>query len=204
MSQSGNQSPESSVDALDADKLALSALQDDQADDLQLRRLLKALESDPARGEELLATWQRYHLAQDVLHDRGIPVRADFASRVATRLEQEPAHRARGGLSGWQQNLTKLAIAASVAAVFVVGLQGSLSNDSSAPAVADNTQDTASAPAVEPTMLATSAEFEMDPVAAERLRNYLESVAIDVTEPVVTEHIQDSPLYRLVNEIQDD
>lgn len=201
MSQSGNQSP----DALEADKLALSALQDDQADDLQLRRLLKTLDSDSTRRDELLGTWQRYHLAQDVLHDRGMPVAADFASRIAERLQDEPAHQTSNGMANWQQNLTKLAIAASVAAVFVVGLQGSLSSDSSAPAVADNSnQNSIPATTNESSMLASGSQFEMDPAAAERLRHYLESVAIDVSEPVVTEHIQDSPLYRLVNEIQDD
>ncbi len=52
-------------------------------------------------------------------------------------------------------------------------------------------------------MLADGAALTVDPEAAARLRNYLQSIAIDVSEPVVTQHIQDSPLFRLVNQVQD-
>jgi hypothetical protein len=34
------------------------------------------------------------------------------------------------------------------------------------------------------------------------VRQYIESLTIDDEEPVRIEHIQDSPLYRLVNELQ--
>lgn len=43
---------------------SLSALMDDEADDLELRRLLKTLESHDAEGDaaELQAKWHRYHV----------------------------------------------------------------------------------------------------------------------------------------------
>ena len=41
----------------------------------------------------------------------------------------------------------------------------------------------------------------VDPEAQQRLRDYIESMSFDGAEPVRMEHIQDSPLYRLVNDL---
>jgi hypothetical protein len=90
-----------------------------------------------------------------------------------------------------------------VAVVFVVAMQSSLDDSATAPMAVNETEQNDSIANAGPTMLAESEAIVVDPVAAERLRSYLEGIAIDVSEPVVTEHIQDSPLYRLVNEIQD-
>lgn len=195
----------------DSEAEALSALMDGQGDELELRRLLKTLEKDPAAANQLMAAWQRYHLVQDLIHDRGRPVSTDLAARVAAQLDNEPALAAS---AGWQKTAAKFAIAASVAAIFVVGMQSSLQQSPTSgpvPAIAaDNPQPADdSAPGALPlaqpdrALLAEGTAVTVDPEAAERLRNYLEGIAIDVSEPVVTQHIQDSPLYRLVNQVQD-
>jgi hypothetical protein len=41
---------------------------------------------------------------------------------------------------------------------------------------------------------------EVDAEAQQRLRDYISSMTFNVDEPVRIEHIQDSPLYRLVSE----
>lgn len=192
---------------------AISALLDGESDDLELRRLLNALESDADNAEQLLSQWQRYHLAQDVLHGRGVPVSKTLAANIAQQLEQEETYSGQSSpavtrnSSGWQHALTRIAIAASVAAVFVVGLQTNLAPSAPATNLADvnnNAEDVSSPLQPAPTMVADSGEqFTVDPVAEERLRLFLEGISVDVSEPVVTEQIQDSPLFRLVNSVQD-
>jgi len=189
---------------------ALSALLDGEADDLELRRLLKSLDSDTENAEELLRQWQRYHLAQDVLHDRGVPVSDSLASRISGQLELEEVYQAEKSSpaagSGWQNTLSKMAIAASVAAVFVVALQINPNPAAPGPTIA-NSEPVSESPRQSagfgPMLVADSAEMTVDPAAEARLRLFLEGISVDVSEPVVTEQIQDSPLFRLVNQIQD-
>ena len=192
---------------------AISALLDGESDDLELRRLLNSLESDSDSAEELLRQWQRYHLAQDVLHGRGVPVSDSLASRISQQLELEAPHSGQTPQAepvrpaGWQHAMTRMAIAASVAAVFVVALQTNLSPATPANTVAE-LDDGGSPEAVQqavpaPTMLAEGQQFTVDPVAEERLRLFLEGISVDVSEPIVTEQIQDSPLFRLVNRVVD-
>jgi len=161
------------------------------------------------KSERLSGIWQRFHLAQDLIHDRGMPVSANLAANVAAQLADEPAHTS-SPASGWQQTFAKFAIAASVAAVFVIGMQANLQQSPAPAEVADNPAsnvepNSAGMPLQSPeaTLLAEGTALAVDPAAADRLRNYLEGIAIDVSEPVVTQHIQDSPLYRLVNQVQD-
>ncbi len=174
---------------------SLSALLDNEADELELRRVLKAVESDP----ELLASWQRYSAVQAVLRDGAVPLSADFASRVAREIDSEPPLRARGWAS-WQQNLTRLAIAASVAAVFFVALQVGLTPArDETPQVVDATPELPDST----TLLADTPEQVDVQQMSELLRSYIESINIDTDQPPITEHLQDSPLYRLVNELED-
>ncbi|MEQ8953112.1 MAG: sigma-E factor negative regulatory protein [Gammaproteobacteria bacterium] len=178
-------------------KESLSALLDNEADQLELRRVLKAVQQDP----ELLATWQRYSTVQALLRDGAMPLSDDFAARVARAIDAERPPRS-AGLAPWQQNLAKLAIAASVAAVFFVALQVGLT-----PA-GDNTPQLVDATAAAPVELAPTLVADVpDEVdmqwMSDMLRSFIESVNIDIDEPPITEHLQDSPLYRLVNELED-
>ena len=179
---------------------SLSALLDNEADDLELRRLLQSMADNP----DLAHTWSRYNLAQSVLHDAGMPVSPALSARVNQQLQTEPALPAVTKTSSvWQQTLSKFAIAASVAAVFVVAFQATL-NNSSTPDLVQQETGAAEQQALEPgtTLVAESVDFELDPAAYLRLVKYLESVSFDEDEPVFTQHIQDSPLYQLVNELQ--
>ena len=189
----------------DRDAEAISALMDGEANDLDLRRLLKFAAENP----ETMETWERYHLVQLVMHEQGTPVSTAVASGVAVALADEVAYSAESQrFSAWQQQLTKLAVAAAVAVLAVLTLQPD-------PAVTMPTSELAqeapsnsqAAPlAVSATLVADTRVVEtlsatVDPEAQQRLRDYIESMSFDGAEPVSMEHIQDSPLYRLVNDL---
>jgi len=186
-------------------KETISALLDNAADDLELRRFLKASEQDPT----LLATWERYSLAQSILHEPAQAVSADLSKRIAEQIELEAplsaASTASNGAS-WKDGLIKMAIAASVAAVFLVGVQLNLDNGASAPALANQSTEISESPAIESlastTLLAESNSDAAAVVDGGIVRQYIESLTLDAEEPVRIEHIQDSPLYRLVNELE--
>lgn len=194
------------------DRESISALLDNEADDLELRRFLKASEQDPS----LLETWERFSLVQSVLHESAQPVSADLSQRIATQLEQEAplqvvAHST--GQPSWKNGLGKIAIAASVAAVFLVSFQINLDGGPAAPAVSTVAEQ--STEAGQSTEIVTPVSSEL-PVAlladspnAERvlpnggiLNEYIQSLTLDAKAPVLNEQIQDSPLYRLVNTLQ--
>ncbi|PCI76027.1 MAG: hypothetical protein COB20_11565 [SAR86 cluster bacterium] len=186
----------------------ISALLDNEADDLELRRFLKSCEQDPT----LLETWERYSLVQSALHESAQPVNASLSQRIAAQIEQEAplsAAPVAPAQSSWKEGLTKMAIAASVAAVFLVAVQVNLdsgSGTSAIPAIADQSAENFESPAT-PSLAATTllAGSGVDaPVVVDGgiVRQYIESLTLDDEEPVRIEHIQDSPLYRLVNELQ--
>lgn len=109
-------------------KEKLSALTDNELDELETRRLLTALAAD----ETLRATWGRYHLIGATLRRESItPV--EVAARVATRLGESPsAARPLTRIAG------QLALAASVAAIALVGAQWWLGSQPSPTTVAQN------------------------------------------------------------------
>ena len=185
----------------------ISALLDNEADDLELRRFLKSCEQDPA----LLATWERYSLVQSALHESARPVSASLSQRIAAQIEQEAplSVTVAPAQSSWKEGFTKMAIAASVAAVFLVAVQFNLDSGpgtSAIPAIADQSAESIESPAtlsLAATTLLAEAGVEV-PVVVDGgiVRQYIESLTLDDEEPVRIEHIQDSPLYRLVNELQ--
>jgi len=183
------------------EKESLSALLDGEATELELRRVLRSSESDP----EVLQTWGRYNRAQAALRGEGALASSGFAARVAAQLDDEaPLKRATGlgatiaNLSDWQKGAAKMAIAASVALVFLVSLDDVSNPGSDVPLVAGESNVASTAP-----VIATNEPVIMDPEAAKRLLEYISATAIDDDEPVRLEHIQDSPLYRLVNRLQE-
>jgi sigma-E factor negative regulatory protein RseA len=184
----------------DRDAEAISALMDGEANDLDLRRLLKSAAESP----ETMEIWERYHLAQSVMHEQGTPVSTAVASGVAAALADEAAYSAEPQrFSAWQQQLTKLAVAAAVAVLAVLTLQpdpaGSMPTSELAQEAPSNVQ--AAPLAVPATLVAETLPATVDPEAQQRLRDYIESMSFDGAEPVRMEHIQDSPLYRLVNDL---
>lgn len=117
---------------------SLSALMDNQASELELQRLLKAVEVDP----ELKSTWSRYQIASAGLK-KDLPVMAsgDFAARISAAIDSEETYSLQPQIttrtdseqatSGnviamplrWWQQAGRVAVAASVAGALVVGVQ---------------------------------------------------------------------------------
>jgi sigma-E factor negative regulatory protein RseA len=116
---------------------SLSALMDNQASELELQRLLKALEADP----EIKSTWSRYQIASAGLR-KDLPVMAssDFAARISAAVDAEETYALQPQIatqvanqnvadnvivmrSSWWQQAGRVAVAASVAGALIVGVQ---------------------------------------------------------------------------------
>ena len=101
-------------------KEKLSALVDNELDELEEHRVYATLKGDTA----LRNTWERYHLMRAALRqDLEFVVPRGAAERVAQRIDAEPS-----GAAVFQRNRAisfagTLAIAASVAAIAIVGVQ---------------------------------------------------------------------------------
>ncbi|MFC3283676.1 sigma-E factor negative regulatory protein [Litchfieldella rifensis] len=66
---------------------SLSALMDNEGDELELRRVLKALDESPDNAE----AWRRYHLVRSLMrHDPDIDVGTDLSAGIMARLQDEP------------------------------------------------------------------------------------------------------------------
>ena len=183
---------------------SLSALLDNEATELDIQRILKAMEHDP----EIARVWERYCLGQSLIHDPAVYRAApDLAGRVSDALRHEAVPAGSSLLTG-RQVLVKLAIAASVAVVVFAGMQFSLQQDA-VPVASQVTQPATEAPAglneasgISPTLVADVPTSEVDPLARQRLEDYIRSVSIAPEEPPQLQNVQDSPLFRLVNEIR--
>lgn len=199
----------------DTDKQSLSALIDNEVDDLELRRLLKAVEVN----SDLQSTWGRMNLVQAVLHDGNVQhstvlplIGDDFANKVAEAIAHEPRPSVTQTLAGnWGKSFAKLGIAASVALAFFLGMQATVfqpeySGSGVAPLARQvdqlNFESLSGAAQNNATLIAESTVRQVDPEAFQRLEDYINSVSISPEEPAQLEQLQDSPLYRLVNEIQ--
>lgn len=117
---------------------SLSALMDNQASELELQRLLKAVEAD----SELKSTWSRYQIASAGLRkDLSVMASNDFAARISAAIDAEETYSiqppvttqtdsertASGNViampSRWWQQAGRVAVAASVAGALIVGVQ---------------------------------------------------------------------------------
>ncbi|MFK7828396.1 MAG: sigma-E factor negative regulatory protein [Congregibacter sp.] len=113
----GGESAENSERA-DLNAETLSALLDDEAQDLELRRLLREVENKP----ELRSQWYRLQLARSVMRGEQLFEAPDFAASVRAGIEGIPKSEA-SQPGGWRRAFGSFAIAASVALVVVVGGQ---------------------------------------------------------------------------------
>lgn len=185
-------------------KESLSALLDNEADDLELRRLLVSMEP----GSDLEASWERYNLVQAALHNTGIAAVDPSVSRnIAAALAQETTNTLSLPYSSiWGTSLARLAIAASVALAVLIGMQTSwLQSD--LPATGIMAVTPVSTTGVEEidriqSLLANTELRQVDPAAQQRLEDYIRSVSITREAPEQLPQLQDSPLFRLVNEVQ--
>jgi sigma-E factor negative regulatory protein RseA len=107
-------------------KQNISALMDGELDDKAAAELLDAL----ARDRQSVQTWRIYHLIGDALRESP-PLSEAFGAKLARQLAEEPAILAPGRLRA--QPRTWYALAASVAAVALVGWLGFAPQQSPAP-----------------------------------------------------------------------
>lgn len=144
---------------------------------------LDALLREPA----LKASWARYHLARDALHHELYIPAGDLASRINAALEAEPTvlapvARKPRAVTGLLKQAASFAVAASVTAAVIFGVQGYHARQAGAPALAQQPAAAAPAPRVleQPRLLplaplvqaASATNKPLDP-RQERLRAYL-------------------------------
>jgi len=144
-------------------KESLSALMDGQADELEVRRVLKEV----SENDELRDTWRRHQLAAAAMR-RELPEQVvDYSSAIHAALENEEALGGPSAFSRVAKPLGRFAVAASVAVIALVGVQqynkpaGTPENTPATIASVDNVQVDFSTP-----QLRTSAEFGIPQVTA--------------------------------------
>ncbi|MDZ7853310.1 MAG: RseA family anti-sigma factor [Halomonas sp.] len=101
---------------------SLSALMDNEGDELELRRVLKSLEESPDSAE----TWRRYHLMRSLMRrEPGVDVATDLSAGIMARLQDEPLpQRVAAESTGRPVSLARGAgIAAAVSLMVISGVQ---------------------------------------------------------------------------------
>ncbi|ADR61710.1 MucA [Pseudomonas putida BIRD-1] len=95
---------------------SLSAVMDNEADELELRRVLNAVDDAETR-----ATWSRYQVARAAMHKELLLPNLDIASAVSAALADEvvPAKVRKGP---WR-SIGRLAVAASVTVAVLAGVR---------------------------------------------------------------------------------
>ena len=128
-------------------KAKISALMDGELDAHELNEPLAALDKDV----DAFATWRTYHLISDALQGRAL-LASDCLHRVVARLAEEPvlvgplpAQVAQPVRSRW---FVPSALAASVAAVALVGWMAFAPQETAGPLLAPTAQAPRTAPAV--------------------------------------------------------
>lgn len=188
----------------------LSALLDNEADDLELRRVLKELAGEPSLAD----TWRRYNVTRSLMHnDEMRQIDPAATQRIFDAIAEEPAYvggsgRKTAAHAPWLGAAGRVAIAASVALAAFIGLQTTLFNDPAGVPVATET-DAGQMPAVASTS-AVAAETDgagnVDAEAQVRLNEYIRSVSIENREEGNIPQfniLQDSQLIRQVNQIEE-
>ncbi len=121
--------------------VSLSAMLDDEATELELRRVLRDVEQGDSAAGELTARWRRMNLAQSVLRgdmQGGNPghLKLDLTANIQSALESEEQYQldetwpepqkeqASAVATPWHKQLIGFAAAAGLAAVLVLGFQG--------------------------------------------------------------------------------
>jgi sigma-E factor negative regulatory protein RseA len=95
---------------------SLSAVMDNEADELELRRVLSAIDDAETR-----ATWSRYQVARAVMHKDLLDPKLDLAAAVSAALADEVSP-AKSKPRAWR-SLGRLAVAASVTVAVLAGVR---------------------------------------------------------------------------------
>jgi sigma-E factor negative regulatory protein RseA len=105
-------------------KEKLSAFMDGELNDAEAAEVYQQLQHD----DELKASWSRFHLIRDALKYEVSGLKNDeLASRVSAALEDEPVvmapKRRRGQVHQFTRHVASFAVAASLTAVAILGIQ---------------------------------------------------------------------------------
>ncbi|MEX6675426.1 anti sigma-E factor RseA C-terminal domain-containing protein [Pseudomonas sp. W2Oct36] len=95
---------------------SLSAVMDNEADELELRRVLSAIEDADTR-----ATWSRYQIARAAMHKELLLPHLDISAAVAAGIADEVSPL-KAGRGPWR-TLGRLAVAASVTVAVLAGVR---------------------------------------------------------------------------------
>jgi sigma-E factor negative regulatory protein RseA len=104
----------------------LSALHDGEAHDLELRRLLRDLHRGDAESRELTDTWTRLQLTRSAMQGEPLVPAAGLLAGVQAAIDAEPQA---ASTSPWRRAAGSFAVAASMAALVVLGGQQLGSSD---------------------------------------------------------------------------
>ncbi|WP_268797657.1 sigma-E factor negative regulatory protein [Pseudomonas huanghezhanensis] len=95
---------------------SLSAVMDNEADELELRRVLSAIDDADTR-----ATWSRYQIARAAMHKELLIPHLDISAAVAAAIADEISP-IKAGRGQWR-TLGRLAVAASVTVAVLAGVR---------------------------------------------------------------------------------
>lgn len=189
----------------------ISALMDGEAEELELRRLLR----QASDKNEIFDTWERYNKMRSVLRkEDSVPVSAASTRRIMAALEAEMTHSSpmthptKIYASNRLHMFGRFAVAASVALAVFLGLQSTLFNqDGAYPGAGQDGLTASSAIDIsvgESVAVSTSPTFDAE--AQLRLNEYIRSASIQYentsTETPLFNILQDSQLIRQVNQIE--
>lgn len=184
---------------------SLSALLDNEADDLEIRRLLK----NSPENKELEQTWRRFNLVSSILHHEDVaPVSAAASQRIFDAIDAEDAYSTDSqapvikSVGSMWKGFGRMAIAASVALAAFVTFQTVLDTSGGSAPVAVQ-----SAPASDTMQVAdTIRRVEFDEAAQQRLNEYIDSASIQYIDSNSDRPqfniFEDSRLIRQVNQIE--
>lgn len=186
---------------------SLSALMDNESNELELRRLLKEF----PEHSEIARTWNRYNLTRSLLHKEDVrPVSAAGTQSILAALAAESPYL--GGKPAvpalvrhvWVQTAGRMAIAASVALAVFVGMQSALEQGVPDAQLADQQAEQAAGLDAQPAELVAESGFDAE--AQRRLNDYIRGVSIQYREDgsaiPAFNILQDSQLIRQVNQIE--
>ncbi|QKF49511.1 sigma-E factor negative regulatory protein [Pseudomonas graminis] len=137
---------------------SLSAVMDNEADELELRRVLSAIEDADTR-----ATWSRYQIARAAMHKELLIPHLDISAAVAAGIADEVSPL-KVGRGPWR-TLGRLAVAASVTVAVLAGVRLYNQDEIAGAQLAQQTQPTnvAMPQAKGPAVLAGYTEGEQSP-----------------------------------------
>ena len=176
---------------------SLSALLDNEADDLSLPRVLESYEG----SSDIAQKWRRYNLVQAAIHNEVVQVSPNLRKGIHESVKDKN-NPDRLEISVFRDQLLKIAIAASVATIFVLSGRFIFEDTDIGTQIADQRLITTDNSELISPFDKSEDRSEAELKAQELLKEYISRIQIDEEAPPLTEHLHNSPLYRLVNQVE--